>query len=205
MNKKSDIQISLSEMLALVLAAIVLVVILFFIQDILAFFIPGPSAITLANFNRLGDEITNLGDGNEIIVPYYMVPEDKIKLVSSNVVPNPNCHPSNCLCICSIGLNGCDKWKKSICFKGYEIVIEDSANLDIENYNKSINLLSIRKDSKKITIKDTAQVCPSGNICCSYYLSGYGTEENPAPVYIFKTNAECDSLKGDTAPCSFCK
>lgn len=196
MNKKSDIQLSLTEMLGLVLAAIVLVVILFFIQNILAFFIPGPSAITMANFNRLGDEITNLGDGNEIIVPYYMVPEDNVKLVSSNVVPN--CHPNNCLCICTAEANGCNI-KKSICFKGYNISIENPANLAIENYNYSINLLSIKKDSKKIIIKDTATplICKEGKFCCYRELT-------MVSGYTLVTKAECDSFNGNIAPCSFC-
>jgi hypothetical protein len=205
MNKKSTIDISLRTILGLVLAIIVLVVILYFIKDILAIFLPGPSAVTMANFNRLGDEISNLGYGDEIIVPYFMASEDSMKLVSYNIEPTSNCYPKNCLCICRDEANGCDKFgERRICFKGYEVVIENPDKLKIENYKNRINLLSIRKEAGidkepgKIIIKDTALACSSGNVCCRTVDT---TGDIQTVVNSWSTEKECE---GYVVPCSSC-
>lgn len=199
MNKKS-IELSLMTILGLVLAALVLIFLFGFLDKILSMFFPQPGAATMANYERLVNEIKNLEDGNEIQVPYYIFSADGVKLVNEKT--DVECNPASCLCLCKI--EGCSKpGKLDECFSGYEVVIEHAGALGITNDEKRINLLTVRKQPGKITITDMSCKPPEeGKICCRY-VEGIKAETGGAG-FEWIAAEQCKSGGGSEVPYSYC-
>lgn len=198
MNKKA-IELSLKMILGLVLAALVLIFLFAFIEDILSIFFPKPSAATTQNFERLVDEINNLEEGKSIEIPYYIYMKDNIKLVAHEL--DKECYPENCLCICKT--TGCDKWRDRECFKGYNVVIGHAGVFGILNDERRISLLSVKKEPGVIKITDITVKPPSPDLICCRYVEGSKATTGGAGFY-WEKEETCSESGGSEAPYPYC-
>lgn len=201
MNKKS-IELSLHTILGLVLAALVLIFLFAFLEDILSLFFPKPSAATTANFERLVDEIKNLEDGQTVEVPYYMY-EKELKLVSEKreggQILDKDCYTSDCICVCD-RMGGCEKSRRlKECFGDYEVSIEHAGEYGIVNDEKRISILSVYKQSGKITIVDVTVKPPKEGMSCCNYITVIG--DVMSSDYIWEDTCKEDGIE---VPYSYC-
>ena len=100
---KKGIKLSLTTILSLILAVILLPVIFKFMFSIIGLFIEKPDAVSLTNFERLADELKFFDGKEKVFVPLQI---DGRKLQITTFAADRAC-PDYCLCLCSLA--GCAK------------------------------------------------------------------------------------------------
>ncbi|MBW3022882.1 hypothetical protein KY308_02165 [Candidatus Woesearchaeota archaeon] len=185
MHSKKAIEISLTTVLGLAVAAIVLVfVIIPVLGKLYAFLVPKPDYTSEQAFNRVTYMLGSSEEGS-IQIPVQLSPDFKI------TYDDPGC-AKGCVCLCSS--QGCArKVYKKTCYKEEPIFYEGGASTGIG----AITYIYISRTSKGFQI-------PS----CSYYQTNETScraDNNLKCIYIYPNKAFFDSRTGYCTGCSAIK
>ncbi len=197
MNKKADVLgLSLTQILGICMAALIIVALFGFYDEVSAVIFPGPSAVTNYNFERLVWEINNLKDNdNPIAVPYHINLKDNIKLVTMD--QDTDCYPQNCICICKTKIGdpsiGCGSWKKRECFKADKVTIH-LPGMSQKAVTSTMSLLLVNKVGGVINIESSTSSLEL--VCCEYIKSGTEASAKPTMDKSVLSSEDCKSKIG---------